>query len=65
MHSSERHMSFFGWGESNWDMEMLTMIPAAKEQDKLFEKVKVINFTSRRLARDMESFLHWFDKYWS
>ena len=65
IHSSERHMSFLGWGESNWDLDMLTMIPAAKEQDKLLEKVKVINFTPRRLARDMESFLHWFDKYWS
>jgi hypothetical protein len=64
VHSSERHMSFFGWRKSNWDLHMITLIPAAKEQDRLLERVKVINFAPRRLARDMESFLHWFDKYW-
>ena len=63
MHSSEKHMSFLGWGESNWDLEMVTIISAGKNQEKLFKKVKAINFTPRRLARDIESFLHWFSNY--
>jgi hypothetical protein len=64
MHSAEKHMSFFGWnGMSKWDLEMLTMIPASRAQQKLFEKVKIISFTPRRLARDMETFLNWFASY--
>lgn len=34
MHSSERHMAFFGWGESKWDLEMITIIPATLNQEK-------------------------------
>lgn len=64
MHSSEKHMSFFGWGESSWDLEMITMIPAKLHQEKPLEKVKVISFTPRRLARDIEGFLKWFTAYW-
>ena len=63
MHSSERHMSFFGWGESIWDLEMLTVIPAKLGQEKIFRKVKVISFSARRLARDLEQFLKWFSTY--
>lgn len=63
MHSSEKHMSFFGWPDSNWDLVMVTIIPAVKNQPKLFEKVKTIKFTPRRLARDIESFLIWFANY--
>lgn len=64
MHSSEKHMTFFGWSESCWDLEMITIIPAKLGQDKLLEKVKAICFTPRRLARDMEDFLMWFAAYW-
>lgn len=64
MHSSEQHMAFFGWGESNWDLEMITMIPAKLNQEKPLEKVKVICFTPRQLARDVEGFLTWFSSYW-
>jgi len=63
MHSSGRHMSFLGWGESNCDLEMVTIIPATKNQTKLLEKGKAIEFSPRRLARDIESFLTWFAKY--
>lgn len=64
IHSAEKHMSFFGWsGLMKWDLEMLTMIPASTGQEKLLEKVKVITFIPRRLARDMEAFLTWFSKY--
>lgn len=63
MHSSEKHMAFFGWGESNWDLYMTTVIPAKSNQEKLLEKVKAINFTPRRLARDIEEFLSWYAKY--
>ena len=64
MHSSEKHMSFFGWGKSNWDLELITIIPAQLNQEKPIEKVKAISFTPRRLARDIESFLKWFSAYW-
>ena len=63
MHSSERHMLYFGWGESNWDLEMITIIAAKHNQNKLLEKVKCITFTPRRLARDVEQFLLWFAEY--
>lgn len=64
MHSAERHTSFFGWrGTDKWNLEMLTMIPASPDQQKLFEKVKIISFNPRSLARDMESFLGWFASY--
>jgi hypothetical protein len=64
MHSSERHMAFFGWSETNWDLEMITMIPAKLNQDKPLKEVKVICFTPRQLARDIEDFLKWFAAYW-
>ncbi len=64
MHSAERHMIYFGWGRSKWDLEMITVIPAKSKQEKLLERVKFICFSSRRLARDIESFLKWFAEYW-
>jgi len=64
MHSSEKHIAFFGWGGTNWDLKMITMIPAKPNQTKPLEKVKVICFTARRLARDIEKFLNWFAEYW-
>jgi len=64
MHSSEKHMAFFGWGETNWDLEMITMIPAKLNQKKPLERVKWICFTPRQLARNIESFLSWFAEYW-
>ncbi len=63
MHSSEKHMPFFSWGESLWDLDMLTVIPARLGQEKIFQKVKVISFSARRLARDLEQFLKWFSTY--
>jgi len=63
MHSSEKHMLCFGWGDSNWDLEMITIIAAKHNQEKLFENVKCITFTPRRLARDVEQFLLWFAEY--
>ncbi len=63
MHSSEKYMSFLGWGQSNWDLEMVTVISAEKNQDELFRKVRAINFTPRRLARDIETFLKWYSNY--
>ncbi len=64
MHSAERHMSIFGWGKSKWDLEMITVIPAKLKQEKLLERVKFICFSSRRLAREIESFLNSFAGYW-
>jgi len=64
MHSSEGHLTYFGWGKSCWDMEMITVIPATLSQKKPLEKVKWICFSPRRLARDIESFLLWFAAYW-
>jgi hypothetical protein len=64
MHSSEKHMVFFGWStERQWDLEMMTIIRASQNQSKLFERVKCIRFSPRRLARDVEEFLHWFSEY--
>ncbi len=64
MHSAEKHMSLFGWdGLGQWDLGMVTIIAAAPHQEKLLEKTKVISFTPRRLARDMESLLSWFSQY--
>ena len=64
MHSSEKHMAFFGWGESNWDLELITVVSAKSNQIFSFEGAKWICFTPRQLARDIESFLSWFSKYW-
>ena len=64
MHSSEKHMAFFGWGETTWDLEMITIISAMSNQEIPFERTKWICFTPRRLARDMEDFLCWFSEYW-
>ena len=64
MHSSEKHMVFFGWStERQWDLEMMTIIPAPQNQNKLLERVKCIRFSPRRLAKDVEEFLHWFSEY--
>ncbi|MGD0596856.1 MAG: hypothetical protein ABSA64_04950 [Sedimentisphaerales bacterium] len=64
MHSSEKHMSYFGWStQEQWDLEMVKVISALQGQDKLLERVKVIRFSPRRLARDIEIFLHWFSQY--
>jgi hypothetical protein len=64
MHSSERHMTFFGWSvDRQWDLEMTTIISASRGQTKLLERVKWIRFSPRRLARDVETFLSWFGKY--
>jgi hypothetical protein len=64
MHSSERHMAFFGWStDKQWDLEMTTIISASRAQKKLLERVKWIRFSLRRLARDVETFLTWFGQY--
>jgi hypothetical protein len=64
MHSAERHMSVFGWSTDKvWDLEMITIIRASHGQKKLPGRVKVICFSPRRLARDVESFLSWFGEY--
>jgi len=65
MHSSEKHMMFFGWGESKWDLGMATIISAKPNQDKMFNNIKVIEFIPRQLARDIEGFLKWFATYWN
>lgn len=57
MHSAEEHMNFLGWGKSDWDMELVTFIPRDPRQEKLLKDMKVICFTPRRLARDIESYL--------
>jgi len=56
MHSAEKHMAFLGWGKSDWDMELVTMIPRNLRQEKPLQDMKVISFTPRRLARDIEAF---------
>lgn len=63
MHSSEKHVSFFGWTETSWDLEMITVISANPIQEELLKKVKIISFSPRRLARDVEKFLTWFAVY--
>lgn len=64
MHSSEKHMSYFGWStDGQWDLEMSTIIGASRHQDNPLEKPKLISFSPRRLARDVEAFLLWFSKY--
>ncbi len=64
MHSAERHLSYCGWStKAQWDLEMVTVIRASHSQAKLLEKVKVIRFSPRRLARDIESFLSWFSEF--
>jgi hypothetical protein len=64
MHSAERHMVSFGWStDKEWDLEMITIISASRNQKKVLEKVKWIRFSPRRLARDVEAFLTWFGEY--
>lgn len=64
MHSAERHMAFFGWStEKQWDLEMTTIISASCDQKHLLERVKLICFSPRRLARDVDAFISWFSEY--
>ncbi len=64
MHSAERHLAFFGWStDKYWDLEMSTIISASRDKQKFLERVKVIRFSPRRLARDVEKFLSWFGEY--
>jgi hypothetical protein len=70
MHSSERHYSFFGWSENKWDLEMITLIPgisnqATQSENRVLPKnLKMIRFSARQLAREIEEFLTWFAAYW-
>lgn len=63
MHSAEEHMAFMGWGESDWDMELVTMIPKNPRQEKPLQDMKVICFTPRRLARDIEAFFVAYERH--
>jgi hypothetical protein len=61
MHSAEKHMSHLGYSSMVcWDLHLTTIIPASPRQQKVLEKVKVIRFSPRRLARDIENFLIFF-----
>ncbi len=63
MHSAERHMSLLGWSSSQmWEQEMIVMISNAKDKNIFFESVKIIVFSPRRLARDLDEFLKWFSE---
>ena len=64
MHLSEKHISLLAREDTNkWDLVMLTIIFSISNQNKLFERPKIISFSPRRLARDIESFLIWFAEY--
>lgn len=64
MHSAERHLVFLGWPNNvGWDLVLITVISASGDQKKLLERVKLISFSPRRLARDMHDFLSWFAEY--
>lgn len=63
MHSAERHFCSFGWPPEGYDRMMITVISASPHQEKILERVKVICFSPRRLARDIEAFLSWFSEF--
>ena len=56
-------MNFLGWGKSDWDMELVTFIPRDPRQEKPLQDMKVICFTPRRLARDIELYLKEFEVF--
>ena len=63
MHSAERHMAFLGWStEKQWDLEMITVISTSAREFSL-RNAKMIVFSPRRLARDVDAFLSWFSGY--
>ncbi|PJZ66063.1 hypothetical protein CH371_11150 [Leptospira wolffii] len=63
MHAAEPHSSMIAWGKSDWDLDYIVMIPAERKQEKIFEKVKLIQFSARRLQKDIDSYLAWLIDY--
>lgn len=63
MHSAEDHMASLVWGESDWDMELVTMIPRVPRQEKPLQDIKVICFSPRRVARDIEAFFTDYERH--
>lgn len=64
MHSSEEHIASLGWPNDNkWDMLLIVLVSATEDRQNWLNRVKCIRLSPRRLARQIQGFLHWFGDY--
>jgi len=61
VHQGPKHMRFLGY-DSNHDLQMVIVIPNGPHEAP-FGQVQAITVSIRRLARDLDSFLTWFNAY--
>lgn len=65
MHSAEKHFSYHSWcSDANCDLSMtVMMLNECSLQGKHQKNIKLIRFSPRRLARDINEFLIWFPSF--
>ncbi len=61
VHTPPKHFLFLGY-PSHHDLEMM-FIPVERGKDDEFSQATCLKFSVRRLARDIEGFLKWYNKY--
>ncbi len=61
VHTPPKHFLMMGY-PSHHDLEML-FIPADKDKKDLFSQSTILKLSVRRLARDIEDFLTWYNRY--
>ena len=61
VHTPPRHFLFLGY-PSHHDLQM-TFIPAQREKSDALNGALCLRFSVRRLARDIERFLKWYNEY--
>jgi len=62
IHTGPRHMSVFGQS-TNHDLELILIVPDGPDRTRPLEKTKTILISVRRLARQIHTFLKWFNLY--
>mgnify|MGYP004005387545 FL=1 len=65
MHSAEKHLLYHGWSpDANCDLTMtVILLNLSSSQEEHLKNVKVIQFSPRRLARDINEFLIRFSSF--
>jgi hypothetical protein len=61
VHQGPRHMRFLGY-DTDHDLQMIIVIPNGPDEAP-FGGVQTISVSVRRLARDLDAFLTWFNTY--
>ena len=64
VHSGPKHMRILGYArESENDLQLTIVIPDGPDVRRPLERVKVVEVSLRRLAREIREFLEWFSSY--